>query len=160
MRVEKDAQGRFLIEGAATADELMDLAASHYWGKLDGTKITGGDDAGKYLQAKISHLEHEVFYVMFLTNRHEVITGEIMFNGTIDGAAVYPREVARAALEHNAAALILAHNHPSGEPTPSQADRQITDQLVKALGLLEIRILDHLVVGRDSWVSLAEKGYL
>lgn len=118
------------------------------------------DDAGRYLMAKLRSYPHEVFACLFLDNRHRVLAFEELFRGTIDGAAVYPREVVRRSLEHNAAALILAHNHPSGVAEPSEADRAITRRLVEALGLVDIRVLDHLVIGDGYWVSLAERGWL
>jgi DNA repair protein RadC len=96
---------------------------------------------------------------LFLDNRNRVITFEKMFYGTIDGASVYPREVVRMALKTNAAAVIFAHNHPSGVAEPSQADEQITQRLKEALALVDIRVLDHLIVG-DEVVSFAERGLL
>lgn len=122
--------------------------------------LTDASQAGHYLRARLRAYPHEVFAVLFLDNRHRVLAFEELFRGTIDGAAVYPREVVKQALRHNAAAVIFAHNHPSGVAEPSQADRQITEQLVKALGLLEIRVLDHLVIGDDGWVSLAQRGWI
>jgi DNA repair protein RadC len=101
-----------------------------------------------------------VFACLFLDNRHRVIAFEELFRGTIDGASVHPREVVKHALHHNAAALILAHNHPSGVAEPSRADVQITRRLVAALGLVDIRVLDHLVIGDTEAVSLAERGQL
>jgi DNA repair protein RadC len=100
-----------------------------------------------------------VFAVMFLDNQHRLIAFEELFFGTIDSASVYPREVLKAALKVNAAALIFAHNHPSGDATPSQADKQITQRLKEALALVDIRVLDHIVVG-DSAISFAERGLL
>ncbi len=97
---------------------------------------------------------------MFLDNRHRVIEFEELFRGTIDGASVHPREVVRRALQHNAAALILAHNHPSGVTQPSEADRRITQRLKDALALVEIRILDHFIIGDGKPVSMAELGML
>lgn len=96
---------------------------------------------------------------MFLDNQHRLIAFEELFFGTIDSASVYPREVLKAALKVNAAAIILAHNHPSGDATPSQADKQITQRLKEALALVDIRVLDHIVVG-DSAISFAERGLL
>ena len=95
-----------------------------------------------------------------LDSRHRVIAFEELFRGTLDGASVYPREVVKLALEHNAAALILVHNHPSGDPEPSMADRNLTTKLQDALNLVGVRTLDHVVVGHDDCVSLAERGYL
>jgi DNA repair protein RadC len=122
--------------------------------------LTRPEDAGHFLLAQLRPHRQEVFAVLFLDNKHRVLAFEEMFRGTIDGAAVYPREVVRKALEHNAAALILAHNHPSGVAEPSEADRAITERLSKALSLVDVRVLDHLVIGDTSWVSLAERGWM
>jgi DNA repair protein RadC len=101
-----------------------------------------------------------VFGVLFLDSQHRLIEYKEMFNGTIDGAAVYPREVVKEALRLNAAAVVFGHNHPSGIPEPSQADRKITDRLIEALKLVDIRVLDHLVIGNQSTISFASRGYL
>jgi DNA repair protein RadC len=114
----------------------------------------------KFLQNILSHREREIFLVMFLDNQHRVIRHEEMFTGTINSVEVHPREIVREALKVNAAALILAHNHPSGMAEPSQADRLMTTQVIKACSLLDIRVLDHLVVGRGECVSFAERGWL
>ncbi len=113
----------------------------------------------RYLSARLRHYPYEVFAGLFLDNRHRVIAFEELFKGTIDGASVHPREVVRQALAHNAAALIFAHNHPSGVAEPSSADVNITRKLKEALGLIDVRVLDHIVVGDES-VSLAERGLL
>ncbi|WP_372831234.1 DNA repair protein RadC [Pontibacterium sp.] len=113
-----------------------------------------------YLSSRLRHEPREVFACLFLDNRHRVIKFEPLFFGTIDAASVYPREVVRRALEHNAAAVILAHNHPSGVAEPSRADKQITDRLVQALALVDIRVLDHMVVGDAEVVSFAERGLI
>ncbi|MFW9605913.1 MAG: RadC family protein [Pseudomonas sp.] len=113
-----------------------------------------------YLKACLRHEPHEVFACLFLDTKHRVLAFETLFYGSIDGAAVYPRQVVKRALVHNAAALILTHNHPSGEPEPSDADRQLTRQLKEALALVEVRVLDHFVVGEGEPVSLAELGWL
>ena len=112
----------------------------------------------RYLAARLRDYPHEVFAALFLDNRHRVIAYEELFRGTIDGTSVHPREVVKRALAHNAAALILAHNHPSGIAEPSSADTALTRRLRDALGLVEIRVLDHLVVGDGEVVSLAERG--
>jgi DNA repair protein RadC len=125
-----------------------------------GNGLSKPEDAGRYLLARLRGYRHEVFGCLFLDNKHRVLAFEEMFRGTIDGAAVYPREVVRRALEHNAAALILAHNHPSGVAEPSEADRAITRRLVEALGLVDLRVLDHLVIGDADWVSLAQRGWM
>jgi DNA repair protein RadC len=122
--------------------------------------LTSPEHTRRYLQSKLRHYPHEVFSCLFLDNRHRVIRYEELFRGTIDGASVHPREVVKRALEYNAAALILAHNHPSGVAEPSQADRQITAHLKQALALVDIRVLDHIVIGEGEPVSLAELGML
>ncbi|GLY61388.1 UPF0758 protein [Pectobacterium carotovorum subsp. carotovorum] len=115
---------------------------------------------GQYLQFLLSRREREVFLVLFLDNQHHVIRHQEMFVGTINSVEVHPREIVREALKANAAALILAHNHPSGKAEPSQADRAITEQIVKACLLMEIRVLDHLVIGHGEYVSFAERGWI
>ncbi|MEM6640171.1 MAG: DNA repair protein RadC [Pseudomonadota bacterium] len=113
-----------------------------------------------FLHARLRDLEHEVFCCLLLDNRNRVIAFEELFRGTIDGASVYPREVVKLALAYNAAAVIFAHNHPSGVAEPSTADERITRRLVKALALVDIRVLDHMIVGDTACVSLAERGLL
>lgn len=118
------------------------------------------ETVSNFLKLKLAEKESEVFAVMFLDTRHQLICYREMFNGTIDGASVYPREVVKAALQHNAAAIIIAHNHPSGVPDPSTADEKITQRLKDACNLLEIRLLDHVIIGGMDTVSFAEKGLL
>ncbi|MGH8541001.1 MAG: RadC family protein [Stenotrophobium sp.] len=113
-----------------------------------------------YLSAKLRDLEYESFVALFLDNQHRVIACEELARGTIDSASVYAREVVKAALRHNAAAVIFAHNHPSGIAEPSLADRALTTQLKTALMSVDIRVLDHFVVGESAPVSFAEKGWL
>ena len=122
--------------------------------------LTSPEQTHNYLRARLRHYPYEVFSCLFLDNRHRVIRYEELFRGTIDGASVHPREVVKRALEHNAAALIFAHNHPSGVAEPSRADRQITLRLREALALVEIRVLDHIVIGEGEAVSLAERGMI
>jgi len=121
---------------------------------------TSPGEVKTYCRLQLGALEHEVFAVLFLNNRHELIKFEQMFRGTIDQSAVYPREVAKEALSCNCAAVIFSHNHPSGIAEPSEADKAITRRLVTALDLLDIRVLDHIVVGIASTVSFAERGLL
>lgn len=109
---------------------------------------------------RLAHLEREVFLCLFLNTQHQLLTTEELFQGTIDASSVYPREVVKRALALNAAAVIFAHNHPSGIPEPSQADQRITLRLRDALALVDIRVLDHIVVGGTSTVSFAERGLL
>ena len=122
--------------------------------------LTSPHATREYLTMKLADLSHEVFGVVMLDNRNRVITTVEMFRGTIDGASVYPREVAKEVLKHNAAAVILYHNHPSGVTEPSGADIRITERLTKALALLDVRVLDHVIVGGMEIISLAEKGLM
>ena len=124
-----------------------------------GDSLTSPQETRQFLSSKLRDYTHEVFAVLFLDQRHRVIRFDEMFRGTIDGASVYPREVVKKALEYNAAAVIFAHNHPSGVAEPSQSDERITQRLKEALGLVDIRVLDHFVVG-DEVVSFAERGLL
>ncbi|HVH35505.1 DNA repair protein RadC [Tahibacter sp. UC22_41] len=117
-------------------------------------------DTAAFLRTRMSDYPYEVFAAVFLDNRHRVIAFEEMFRGTIDGTAVHPREVVRACLRHNAAAVIFAHNHPSGVAEPSESDREITCELREALALVGVRVLDHFIVGTESPVSMAQKGWL
>ena len=117
-------------------------------------------DCGKYLRARLRDLPHEVFACVYLDQRHRVLAFEELFRGTIDGASVHPREVVRACLKHNASAVIFAHNHPSGVAEPSAADQAITRELGRALQLVGVRVLDHLVIGADEPVSMASRGLI
>lgn len=122
--------------------------------------ISSPDATRQYLKMQLRDKPYEVFAALFLDNRHQIIKFEELFRGTIDGASVYPREVVKKALAHNAAAMIIAHNHPSGVAEPSSADERITLRLKDALGLVDIRLLDHLIIGDGEIVSLAERGVL
>ncbi len=113
-----------------------------------------------YLRLKLAPKDHEVFAVVFLDAQNRVIECEEMFRGTLTQTSVYPREVVKAALVHNAAAVILAHNHPSGSATPSRADEMLTQTLKQALALVDVRVLDHLVVTAGEVLSLAERGLM
>jgi DNA repair protein RadC len=124
-----------------------------------GESLTCPEKAKDCMKLKLAPFEHEVFVCLFLDNQHRVIALDELFRGTIDGASVYPREVVKATLQYNAAALIMAHNHPSGISEPSQADRVITEKLKTALALIEVRILDHFIVGETVY-SFAEHGLL
>ncbi|ULR87767.1 RadC family protein [Comamonas sp. B21-038] len=111
-----------------------------------------------YVQLHLAHKQHEVFAVLFLDSQHQLIALEELFRGTLGQACVYPREVVIRALHHHAGAVILAHNHPSGQVTPSQADRQLTQSLRAALSLVDVRVLDHIIVGPGAALSMAEEG--
>ena len=125
-----------------------------------GEAISDPEITRKFLTMKLRHYTREVFACLFLDNQHRLIRFEEMFFGTIDGAIVHPREVVKRSLELNAAAIIFAHNHPSGVAEPSRADRRITERLVAALTLVDVRVLDHMVVGDTEVISFAELGLL
>lgn len=125
-----------------------------------GTALTSQNLAREAVQLKLAEIEHEVFLCIQLDNQHRIIAFAELFRGTIDGASVYPREVVKAALAVNAAAVIFAHNHPSGLAQPSEADRTLTQRLKMALNLVDIRVLDHFIVGADEVYSFAEHGLL
>ncbi len=122
--------------------------------------LTSPEKTRSYLLAQLRAYQHEVFACLFLDNRHQIIAFDKLFNGTIDGASVYPREVVKKALDRNAAAVIFAHNHPSGIAEPSAADISLTRKLREALILVDIRVLDHFVIGDKIAVSLAERGLI
>ncbi|WP_455198730.1 RadC family protein [Kaarinaea lacus] len=160
--LEQFCQGEGLGEAKFTQlQATTEMARRHLLEKLHrGNALDSPDHTRRYLQSRLRDYPHEVFACLFLDNRHRVIHYEELFRGTINGASVHPREVVKRALEHNAASVILAHNHPSGVAEPSESDRQITRQLINALGLVDIRVLDHLVVGDGETVSFAERGWM
>jgi DNA repair protein RadC len=125
-----------------------------------GSPLSSPEQSALYLKARLRDYPFEVFAVLFLDNRHRVLAFEELFRGTVDGASVHPREVVRRALHHNAAAVILSHNHPSGVAEPSQADQRITGRLREALALIDVRVLDHLIVGDGEVCSLAQRGLI
>lgn len=142
-------------------EALPELARRYYEDSLPaGQAIRSPGDTQAFLMARLRDLPHELFCCLFLDNRHRVLSFEEMFRGTIDGTSVYPREVVKTALSVNAAAVILAHNHPSGVAEPSQADERITRRLKSALELVDIRLLDHLIIGDGTSTSLASRGLL
>lgn len=126
----------------------------------EGEAFTSPAMVRDYLTLKLGGLDHEVFHVMFLDAQHKLIADECMFRGTLTQTSVYPREVAKAALMHNAAAVILAHNHPSGVLEPSRADEFLTQTLKSSLALLDVRVLDHIIVGGGKSTSFSERGLL
>jgi len=127
---------------------------------LRGEPITSPNMTKDYLRMKMAGLEHEVFGMVVLDNRNHVLGLSELFRGTIDGASVYPREVVKEVLRMNGAAVILYHNHPSGNPEPSAADERITERLKAALGLIDVRILDHLILAGSNITSFAEAGLI
>ena len=145
----------------AVLTALPELARRFYEASLPtGISIRSPTDTEAFLTAKLRDLPHELFCCVYLDNRHRVIQFEELFRGTIDGTSVYPREVVKQALTVNAAAVIVAHNHPSGICEPSQADERITRRLKSALELVDIRLLDHLIIGDGQSSSLASRGLL
>lgn len=145
----------------ATLQAVLELARRHYQELMQtGPALLNPQATRDFLHMRLRDLPHEVFCCLYLDNRHRVIAFEELFRGTLDGANVHPREVVKRALAHNAAALILAHNHPSGVAEPSQADELITRRLKEALNLVEIRVLDHLIIGDSRCESFAERGLL
>jgi len=139
----------------------MELTSRHLSETLmENTVLGNAASVKRFLLGKLGGLQHEVFAGLFLDSQHQLITYQQLFNGTIDRTSVYPREVLKKALALNAANLILAHNHPSGRVEPSQADRQITDQLRKTLALIDVAVIDHIIVGGDRTLSFAERGWL
>ncbi len=140
---------------------LPELARRYFAQSLPcGESIRSPADTESFLKARMQHVDHELFCCLYLDNRHRVLRFDELFRGTIDGTSVYPREVVKEALSVNAAAVILAHNHPSGVAEPSQADERITKRLKSALDLVDIRLLDHLIVGEGAATSLASRGLL
>ena len=145
----------------ATLQAVLELARRHFQEQMqNGPALLNPQATRDFLHMRLRDLPHEVFCCLYLDNRHRVIAFEELFRGTVDGANVHPREVVKRALAHNAAALILAHNHPSGIAEPSQADQLITQRLKEALALVDVRVLDHLVVGDSRCESFAERGLL
>jgi DNA repair protein RadC len=146
----------------ATAQDIFERAQA-----LMAQRVRAGapvfDSSSKtreFLRLRLGSLEHEVFSALFLTTRHRLIEYVELFRGTIDGASVYPREVVKEALARNAAAVVVAHGHPSTDPTPSRADEIVTQKLRDALALVEIRLLDHIVASASGCVSMAELGLM
>lgn len=154
------------VRGLGTAKYAQLQAAMEMARRVMDEPLRHGDplqspaDTRRFLASRLGTYPHEVFAGLFLDNRHRVIQYRELFRGTIDGAAVYPREVVRQALEDNAAAVIFAHNHPSGVAEPSQADIALTRRLKEALDLVDIRVLDHMVIGHGEVISLAERGLM
>ncbi|WP_034943267.1 RadC family protein [Erwinia oleae] len=165
MTAEKKAFSR--IDGVGTAkyaqlNAVAELARRFFTCSeaLEKSVIGTPTDMLNYLYSALAHREREIFMVIFFDNQHRVIEASEMFSGTLNSVEVHPREIVRQALKRNAAALALAHNHPSGIAQPSRADRDVTQQVILACQLLNIRVLDHIVIGRGEYVSFAERGWL
>ena len=145
----------------ATLEEIMAGARTalsrHVW---KGTLMDSPKATADYLMARLAERDFETFTLPHLDNRHRLIACQELFRGTIDGATVHPREVVKEALRHGSAAIIMAHNHPSGVAEPSQADEMITKRLREALALVDIRVLDHVVIAKADYVSFAARGFV
>ena len=145
----------------ATLEEIMTGARQALALRIrKGTELTSPQQTRDYLMTRLATREFETFCVIYLDNRHRLIACEDLFRGTIDGASVHPREVVKEALKHNAAAVILAHNHPSGVPEPSHADQLLTANLKQTLALVDVKVLDHFIIAADQTLSFAERGLL
>lgn len=153
--------GLYRFRRPVSEQELLGFAVNLVEERYYRTEALSNPEASKqFLLLKLGSEEREVFGVVFLDSQHRVLAFEPMFLGSISSATVYPREVVKRCLTLNAAAVVLAHNHPSGIPEPSAADRAITDRIVQALELIEVRVLDHIVVGGGRTASFAERGWL
>ncbi len=154
----RDAQGRYLL---ATTDQILEAARQAIEHKLQrGASFTSPAAVKEYLCAKLAGFEHEVFAVLFLDSQLCLIEYTEMFRGTISSASVHPREVVKEALRTNAAAVIISHNHPSGNLEPSAADQAMTQQLMAALKLVDVQVMDHVIVAGSRTTSFAERGLL
>ncbi|MEN1957416.1 RadC family protein [Luteimonas changyuni] len=145
----------------AGADEILEAARVVVGNRMQrGTSFSDPQTAKDFFQGKLAGLQKEVFAAAFLDARHRLIEYVELFQGTIDGAEVHPREVVRHAIRTNSAAIIVAHNHPSGSADPSAADRTVTARLKQALSLVDVRLIDHVVVGGEQAVAMAERGWI
>lgn len=156
-----ETPGYFQVSRPITADEILVMARQLIETRFKrGPVMTSPEATREFLMLELALFEHEVFYCIFLDNQHRLLNAEICFQGTIDSAPIYPREMVKRALQLNAAAVILAHNHPSGIAQPSDADRAITTRLIEALKLIDVRVLDHFIIGGTAYFSFAEQGLL
>ena len=156
-----EATGTYLVDSPVSEADILLMAQQLASQRLRrGRSLTAPHAVFGHLQTLMADYEHEVFALLMVDSKHRVLAFKELFRGTLDAASVYPREVVKLCLEHNSAAVILVHNHPSGDPEPSQADLTLTRKLQDALNLVDIRTLDHIVVGSEGCVSLAERGYL
>lgn len=154
----RDGQGDYR---PATPDQILEAARQVVDQKVPcGEEFSSPAAVKEYLRAKLAGFEHEVFAVLLLDAQHRLIAYVEMFRGTIDCAAVYPREMVKEVLRHNAAGVLLAHNHPSGSPEPSACDKAVTQRLKDALALVGVRVLDHIIVAGARTASFVELGLL
>lgn len=166
-RVKSDTRAEYNTGAPADRTESDDALIARAIAVFDrrdardrGPSFSDPDKAGEYLRLRLHGLEREHFDVLLLDTRHRLIHAETLFMGSLDGAEVQPREVAKLSLAHNAAAVIFGHNHPSGNPEPSAADRSVTARLKQALALIDVRVLDHFVIGDGMPTSMARRGWL
>jgi DNA repair protein RadC len=158
---ESRPDGQYVATAPFSADEALCLAQEIVRQRFErGAPMASPEVTKQYLCLQLADRAYEVFGVLFLDAQHRLLANEELFRGTIDATVVYPRIIVQRSLALNAAALILYHNHPSGEPTPSSADRHITERVKQALDLVEIRLLDHLVVAGSATASFAERGWV
>lgn len=162
MGCARDILGHYHLTPTTTEEEILRAAEEILTRRFRrGDALSDPQAAGRLLKARLAHIESEVFSVVFLDTRHRVIAVEDLFHGGIDGCEVHPRVVLKRALELNAAAIILGHQHPSGEPEPSSSDRALTTRLKQALALVDVRLLDHFVIGgAKEPVSMAARGWV
>ncbi|MQT56132.1 DNA repair protein RadC [Pseudomonas sp. FSL R10-0399] len=140
---------------------VLDMGRRHLAERLRRDSALESPQAVRdYLKSLLRHEPHEVFGCLFMDSKHRMLAFEVLFRGSIDSASVYPRQVVKRALAHNAAAVIFCHNHPSGNSEPSQADRTLTQRLTEALDLIEVRVLDHFIVGEGEPLSMVEHGWM
>ena len=161
MGILKDSKGAYRLTGKTTEADVLAAAEGILKAKLERQGDIGNPrDASDFLRMRLGGLIHEEFHIPWLDNRHRILDCQRLFIGTIDGTSVYPREAVRAALNVNASAAILSHNHPSGVAEPSAADRAITRELIDALKLVGVRVLDHVIVSAGDTVSMAGRGLM
>lgn len=153
--------GTYRVTDLVSEQDIMEMASSLVKKRFErGMAIKAPQDTHQYLAVTLAEKEHEVFGLIYLDGRHCVLAMELLFRGTVDTATIYPREIVKQILAVNAAAVILFHNHPSGIAEPSSADQRITNRIVKALETIDVRVLDHIVLGGHQAVSFAERGLL
>ena len=156
-----DQSGLYRTTGPVSREDIIRFAHTLLSRRFrNRRKITSSDDVHQWLVLKLAENTRESFGMILLSQQHHLLGYHTLFTGTLNQTIVYPREIVALALTHHAAAVILVHNHPSGEPEPSQADKLITQKITDALSLLDIRVVDHLIVGGDDAYSFAEHGLL
>jgi DNA repair protein RadC len=159
--VVRELLGRYEIHGQLSEDDVLEAASEILLEKVRRQGVMDRPETVRqFLQARLGGLDHERMEVLWLDSQHQLIAVETLAIGTLNQATVFPREVVKAALRHNANSALLVHNHPSGRAEPSAADRSITERLKQALGLIDVRVIDHMVVSANESVSFAQRGWL